>query len=81
MVNQAQGALSYTALAPRVDGLEQLLLGPAHVMQLALLGWDAQPNALTFKTTDAAKLAEIITRSLLEVFRVSHPADLGLDLA
>ena len=68
-------------IAPRVDGLEQLLLGPAHVMQLALLGWDAQPNALTFKTTDAAKLAEMITRSLLEVFKVSHPADLGLDLA
>jgi len=50
-------------------------------MQLALLGWDAQANALTFKTTDAAKLAEIITRSLIEVFKVSHPADLGLDLA
>ena len=82
LVNQTQGALSYTALAPRVDGLEQLLLGPAHVMQLALLGWDAQqPNALTFKTTDAAKLAEMITRSLLEVFKVAHPADLGLDLA
>lgn len=81
LVEQAQGALSYTALAPRVDGLEQLLLGPAHVMQLALLGWDAQPNAVTFKTTDAAKLAEILTRSLLEVFKVAHPADLGLDLA
>ena len=32
--DQTQGALSYTALAPRVDGLEQLLLG-----QLTLCSW------------------------------------------
>lgn len=65
---------------PSVDAQGRGLLDPAAVDHLRSLGWRVQADAVCRVVSSASQAAEDVTRVLIEVLRVPHPADLGVDL-
>ena len=61
---------------PVLDAAGRVLLGDSACAQLALLGWGRREDRLTRLVQDGGAAAEVVTRVLIEVLRVAHPADL-----
>ena len=61
---------------PVLDAAGRVLLGDSACAQLALLGWGRREDRLTRLVQDGGAAAEAVTRVLIEVLRVAHPADL-----
>lgn len=61
---------------PTLDARGRLLLDADARAELTSLGWSEREDLLTRVLPDGATAAEAITRVLIEVLRVPHPADL-----
>ena len=61
---------------PVLDAAGRVLLGDGACAQLTALGWARRAGRLTRLFQDGGAAAEVVTRVLIEVLRVAHPADL-----
>lgn len=61
---------------PVLDAAGRVLLGDGACAQLTALGWARRAGRLTRLFQDGGAAAEAVTRVLIEVLRVAHPADL-----
>ena len=61
---------------PVLDAAGRVLLGDGACAQLTALGWARRAGRLTRLSQDGGVAAEAVTRVLIEVLRVAHPADL-----
>lgn len=61
---------------PVLDAAGRVLLGDGACAQLTALGWARRAGRLTRLLQDGGAAAEAVTRVLIEVLRVAHPADL-----
>ena len=61
---------------PVLDAAGRVLLGDGACAQLTALGWARRAGQLTRLFQDGGAAAEAVTRVLIEVLRVAHPADL-----
>ena len=61
---------------PALDADGRALLGAEHRSQLTTLGWQERTDVLMRLVADDREAAEALTRILIEVLRVPHPADL-----
>lgn len=61
---------------PALDAAGRVLLGRSACAQLTALGWARRADRLTRLMQDGGTAAEAVTRVLIEVLRVAHPADL-----
>ena len=71
-----QGRLRRDA-APALDTEGRVLLGDDACAQLTALGWARREDRLMRTVEDGRTAAEVVTRVLIEVLRVAHPADLS----
>lgn len=63
--------------APALDTEGRVLLGDDACAQLTALGWGRREDRLVRTVEDGRTAAEVVTRVLIEVLRVAHPADLS----
>jgi len=63
--------------APALDTEGRVLLGDDACAQLTALGWARREDRLMRTVEDGRTAAEVVTRVLIEVLRVAHPADLS----
>ena len=61
---------------PILDEAGRFLLDDAMRQSLLSLGWACDGEVMRQAFDDAARAAEMMTRALIEVLRVAHPADL-----
>ena len=61
---------------PILDEAGRFLLDDAMRQALGALGWASDGEVMRQAFDDAARAAEMMTRALIEVLRVAHPADL-----
>lgn len=61
---------------PVLDAAGRVLLGDDACAQLTVLGWTRCGDAFTRNAQRGRTAAEAVTRVLIEVLRVAHPADL-----
>lgn len=61
---------------PIVDESGRFLLDDAMRHALGNLGWESDGEVMRQAFDSAARAAEVMTRALIEVLRVPHPADL-----
>ncbi|QKD80010.1 hypothetical protein [Actinomyces marmotae] len=61
---------------PIIDEVGRFLLDDAMRQGLGALGWESDGEVMRQAFDDAARAAEVMTRALIEVLRVAHPADL-----
>lgn len=66
---------------PVLDARGRELLGPAEQAELITLGWTLRTDVLVRLLPGAQQAAAAVTRALIEVLRVPHPADLDFLLS
>lgn len=62
--------------APVLDAAGRVLLSEDACDELGLLGWSRGEDLLRRLVPEAGGAAEAVTRALIEILRVAHPADL-----
>jgi hypothetical protein avisC_10983 len=61
---------------PELDAQGRVLLGPTERRILGRIGWQETGHVFSRLLTDNDETAELVTRILIEVLEVAHPADL-----
>lgn len=61
---------------PELDAQGRVLLGPTERKILERIGWKETDHVFTRLLPDGDEAAEMVTRILIEVLEVAHPADL-----
>jgi hypothetical protein avisC_10983 len=61
---------------PGLDARGRVLLGPTERGILDRIGWQETGRVFTRLLPDGDETAEMVTRILIEVLEVAHPADL-----
>ena len=61
---------------PELDAQGRVLLGPTERRILGAIGWEESGHVFTRLLSDGAETADLVTRILIEVLEVAHPADL-----
>ena len=61
---------------PELDAQGRVLLGPTEQGILDGIGWQETGHVFTRLLPDGDETAEMVTRILIEVLEVAHPADL-----
>ena len=61
---------------PELDAQGRVLLGPTERRILGAIGWQESHHVLARLLSDADETADLVTRILIEVLEVAHPADL-----
>ena len=66
---------------PVLDAVGAVLLPPTAQEELQMLGWQPRTDVLARLLPDGASAAQAVTRVLIEILKVPHPADLDHLLA
>ena len=61
---------------PELDAQGRVLLGPTERRILGAIGWQESHHVFTRLLSDGDETADLVTRILIEVLEVAHPADL-----
>ena len=61
---------------PELDARGRVLLGPTERRILGAIGWEESGHVFTRLLSDGDETADLVTRILIEVLEVAHPADL-----
>ena len=61
---------------PELDAQGRVLLGPTERRILGAIGWHESHHVFARLLSDADETADLVTRILIEVLEVAHPADL-----
>lgn len=61
---------------PELDAQGRVLLGPTERRILGAIGWEESNHVFTRVVSDCDETSDLVTRILIEVFEVAHPADL-----
>ena len=61
---------------PELDAQGRVLLGPTERRILGAIGWQESHHVFARLLSDADETADLVTRILIEVLEVAHPADL-----
>ena len=61
---------------PELDAQGRVLLGPTERRILGAIGWQESHHVFARLLSDGDETADLVTRILIEVLEVAHPADL-----